>query len=68
MLSHRQNLRPLGSRRSAGSGEAQSRERVNFIKKTPCILKIVQIDNHHGIYKVHTPRILVKVLTLLNEH
>jgi hypothetical protein len=32
MLNHRQNSRAFHCRRCGGSGEAQSRERVSFIK------------------------------------
>jgi hypothetical protein len=35
MLSHRQNSRALSGRQCPGSGDAQSRERMNFIKIFP---------------------------------
>jgi hypothetical protein len=38
MLAQRQNSRALSGRRWPGSGEAQSRERVNFIKILPVFL------------------------------
>jgi hypothetical protein len=39
MLSHGQNSRALGGRRFPDSGEAQSRERVKFIKILPVLGK-----------------------------
>jgi hypothetical protein len=38
MLSHRQNSRALSGRRCPGSGEAQRRQRLNFVKILPVVV------------------------------